>query len=799
MKRSPGLARILALALASILLLSLLSGCVVEPAATVPPTRPLTTQTVPPETKAPTEPPAPDWAALYAEAAARLEAAPDLTLVLNVTEERTVGGDTLSETMTRTARFQGRDTEAPVIHVADLITYGLNKAGYQLTWADGKLYAKVKEARYYAKEKLEDFLATQLPAVLLDPANYCSLEGEGDVLTFAEPLAGESWAMPEDGVLTDAAASAVLTDGAVSAVDYEITYEFGGSTIHTVYHAELSLSVDEDLTALVPENTKGYESLESVEAAMILYRARQALENSTVASMEVYGNAYAQAGDRLTVYTEESHNYGTGADFIYNEEISVVSMTVSTQEAEQYTYSCLLKGGVLTEQYDDEEPEVVDVGETGTSLELFGEECLKNRHESQLDLFPSYNELVDASLTDLGDYYLIEFTPNEDFTLRPRRELNTRVFGETDTLERYATNYALKSVSGYLAVEKYTWLPTSLHLDYNGVYTIYGSQTSAVLAYYAAYSLYDPDTYEAITEEPLPDAEPEAKADPVFYEVTGPEGEKMYLFGTIHVGDDRTAFLPQAIYDAFDSADALAVEFDTDAFMDQLADDDELQETIRAAYLYADGTTAASHVDSELYASAVDLMKAAGEYTPLSENYRPFVWSQQIENFYLAQGRRLTSSKGVDNRLMARAREQEKEILNVESGEFQIGMLGGYSDEVQEMLLASSVAVSRNEFLRGTYELYELWCEGDEAVLMERLAAMTEEERAEIDEDDLAIYDEYHQKMEVERNAHMLEVAEDYLRSGKTVFFAVGLAHLLGEGGLVEALREAGCTVTLVR
>jgi uncharacterized protein YbaP (TraB family) len=52
--------------------------------------------------------------------------------------------------------------------------------------------------------------------------------------------------------------------------------------------------------------------------------------------------------------------------------------------------------------------------------------------------------------------------------------------------------------------------------------------------------------------------------------------------------------------------------------------------------------------------------------------------------------------------------------------------------------------------------------------------------------------------MEVERNANMVEKAREYLQSGKTVFCAVGLAHLLGEGGMVEALREAGYTVTLI-
>ena len=44
----------------------------------------------------------------------------------------------------------------------------------------------------------------------------------------------------------------------------------------------------------------------------------------------------------------------------------------------------------------------------------------------------------------------------------------------------------------------------------------------------------------------------------------------------------------------------------------------------------------------------------------------------------------------------------------------------------------------------------------------------------------------------------MLEVAKSYLESGDTIFYAVGLAHLLAENGLVNALREAGYTVELV-
>ena len=50
--------------------------------------------------------------------------------------------------------------------------------------------------------------------------------------------------------------------------------------------------------------------------------------------------------------------------------------------------------------------------------------------------------------------------------------------------------------------------------------------------------------------------------------------------------------------------------------------------------------------------------------------------------------------------------------------------------------------------------------------------------------------------MGYDRNIGMLEAAKEYMESGETVFYAVGLAHLLdAENGLVNALREAGYTV----
>ena len=85
---------------------------------------------------------------------------------------------------------------------------------------------------------------------------------------------------------------------------------------------------------------------------------------------------------------------------------------------------------------------------------------------------------------------------------------------------------------------------------------------------------------------------------------------------------------------------------------------------------------------------------------------------------------------------------------------------------------------------------------------------LTEEEQKEVQAilDDLdhinaqlkVLQEEYNQAMSYSRNEKMVEVAKEYLESGETIFYAVGLAHLLAENGLVNGLREAGYTVELV-
>ena len=89
-----------------------------------------------------------------------------------------------------------------------------------------------------------------------------------------------------------------------------------------------------------------------------------------------------------------------------------------------------------------------------------------------------------------------------------------------------------------------------------------------------------------------------------------------------------------------------------------------------------------------------------------------------------------------------------------------------------------------------------MWCRGDEAELIEYLNE--EDDDSDLTEEEKALYEEYENALGGMRNEDMLAVAQEFLNSGKTVFYAVGLAHLLADDGLVNTLRDAGYTGELV-
>ncbi len=292
----------------------------------------------------------------------------------------------------------------------------------------------------------------------------------------------------------------------------------------------------------------------------------------------------------------------------------------------------------------------------------------------------------------------------------------------------------------------------------------------------------------------VPDYDP-AELHPLLWKVTDPEGRCLYLFGTIHVGDGRSSAVLEKVTPFLLDCDALAVEFDLVAYekdlVGALADYQQ--------FVYLDGSSIHDHMPEELYEQCAALLQEAGAYSTLLDYYNLGMWSQLTEAAALLTRSSLDANLAMDRLLILRAYEARLPVREVESASFQMGLLNSFPDELNLLLLEETLK-NLEEYGESVDELYTAWLGGDyDAVLA---LALGEEDEAEDDgdytEEQLALVEDYNRAMIDDRNRGMLQTALGYLESGDTVFLAVGAGHMVGEQGLAQLLRDAGCTVELV-
>lgn len=285
-------------------------------------------------------------------------------------------------------------------------------------------------------------------------------------------------------------------------------------------------------------------------------------------------------------------------------------------------------------------------------------------------------------------------------------------------------------------------------------------------------------------------------AGPAMWKVTSKDGNVLYLFGSIHAATDDIYPLRDSVMKAYDSCDALAVELDTNNM------DGDTLKSMYTAMLLTDGTTIADHCDAATFEAMTTVLQEEGIYSPLYNAFGPVFWQTILEGAALKKAG-LDSEKGIDSHFLSLAHESGKEILEVESLEFQIGLL--VSDEAQKDAAALlPLLAERFEDCAKYYAyLYESYARGD----METISYLVNgNAQNPVNTGDASLDDLIRVMGESEsewdsaystaaRNRNMAQAAAEYLASGKKVFFVVGAAHMVGPDGIPALLEEMGYTV----
>lgn len=212
-------------------------------------------------------------------------------------------------------------------------------------------------------------------------------------------------------------------------------------------------------------------------------------------------------------------------------------------------------------------------------------------------------------------------------------------------------------------------------------------------------------------------------------------------------------------------------------------------------FIYTDSTTISAHIDKDLYKTARGVLDHFGYYNSMMDYYFPVIWSQIIDQA-LTEESRFSSDFGVDRYFLKNSEKLGIEILEIEDYMETEYAFATLSESTQELLLSSTVDPEYiKNYSSSLEELYDAWKYGKTDVLDDLLFSEDDEE---VTDEEKAAAEEYNNAMTVVRNKLMVERASEYLRDHKNVFYVVGLAHMLGDDGLVASLENRGYTVSQI-
>lgn len=259
-------------------------------------------------------------------------------------------------------------------------------------------------------------------------------------------------------------------------------------------------------------------------------------------------------------------------------------------------------------------------------------------------------------------------------------------------------------------------------------------------------------------------------------------GNKVYLFGSIHLGKHKMYPIRREVTDAFYSSDKVYFEVDPNR--------EEDLSYMKKMMVYDDGRTLEDDLGSETYNSFREIMTINGIPESAYRKYRPWAAYSLISNN--PQSSYLQSYLGVDNYFIQKAQVAGIPIGELESLRSQTDILHGYESDNYVAMIRSLLEEINQHGYRNLDDqlntLQELWIEGDGAKLN---AYLNLESASSVQAES------YNEMLLGTRDINMADKIEKMLQSKEpnTIFIVVGAAHLTPGNSVTGILEHRGYTV----
>ncbi len=268
-------------------------------------------------------------------------------------------------------------------------------------------------------------------------------------------------------------------------------------------------------------------------------------------------------------------------------------------------------------------------------------------------------------------------------------------------------------------------------------------------------------------------------ATPQIWEVRS-AGNAVYLLGSIHLGRSDMYPMGPVVEKAYQASKIVALEADP-------TDQQAVMAAISGA-LYPPPETLQKHLPAPLLARLSRTLERYGIPLGQVQQMKPFLVAITLASIEYAKAG-FDPSLGVDMHFAGRARQDGKPLVELETFGGQIALMNGMSDRLQENLLEVTLdSIDSGEIPALIDTMVNAWKSGDGKTLQDTVTAEERKLRA-------ALAQEFHRKFMSDRNIAMAGKIETILRGSDSHFIAIGAAHLLGPGNVLQILSEKGYRV----
>ncbi len=247
----------------------------------------------------------------------------------------------------------------------------------------------------------------------------------------------------------------------------------------------------------------------------------------------------------------------------------------------------------------------------------------------------------------------------------------------------------------------------------------------------------------------------------------------MYLFGSIHFLKKSFYPLPQPIEDAYKQSQVVVFEADLGEMSSP-----EAQLKMLQSGQAPEGERLKDVLAKETYAKLESHLTEAGLPIAVFEPLRPWMVAVALVSTEIIK-LGYNPEDGVDKYFYGKVKKDKKEMVPLETLDFQLGLFTSLTKQEQDAMLRETLQEVSN-FKKDMQGIIDAWKTGDTQGLDRfMLEAMRD-------------YPQLHKKLLIDRNKQWVDKLQKLHASGKTVFVVVGAAHLVGKDSVVDLLNAKG-------